>query len=172
MGWRVPDAVVPLFRMVKQHPQLWFVGGTCAMCSFLQWRANVANRSVLLSSQKRIVAQHTGAVEDCKEQLRVLDMEWNKDMRRRDDMMRKMVVQNVEQARSVDRLDAALKLCINTPPSSIQVTSVVTQPKEPALVAESITSSSLAHQTAPLVDGTVIPVVQAPEQTSQAPTDA
>ncbi len=128
MGWRVPDAVVPLFRMVKQHPQLWVFGGTCAICSFLQWRSSVANRSVLLASQKRIVAMHTEAVEECKELLRGLDMEWSKDMRRRDDMVRKMVVQNVEQARSVDRLDAALKICINQPPANIQVTSVVTQP--------------------------------------------
>ncbi|KAG8344976.1 hypothetical protein ERJ75_001457100 [Trypanosoma vivax] len=75
------------------------------------WYAR-STRATLRETQQRCKATAESAFVRSRELLKGLEEEWARDMKARDGSVRRLELQNVEQTRSIARLDAAMRLCI------------------------------------------------------------
>ncbi|CCW60208.1 unnamed protein product [Phytomonas sp. EM1] len=101
-----------LLQPIRQNPALGSVVGTGAVCGFIYWWYNTSIRSTLLQTQHNchIITEKT--LQECREMLKSVETNWGVDIRSRDTHVRRLEIQNVEQTRSVARLEAAMKTCL------------------------------------------------------------
>lgn len=86
--------------------------GTLLFTGLVYWRYNVSIRSTLLHSEVRMRNRVSTGLQECRAQLKSMHSTWEADMRERNEQIRALQLQNVEQTRSVARLDGAMKSCL------------------------------------------------------------
>lgn len=86
--------------------------GTLLFTGFVYWRYNVSVRSTLFHSEVRMKNRVASGLQECRAQLKSMHTTWEADMRERNDQVRLLQLQNVEQTRSVARLEGAMKSCL------------------------------------------------------------
>jgi hypothetical protein len=98
-------------RIATASPVATVVGVTGVVAGFLFWRQHSATQRMLLGTQAAMQAETTRALETTRRTLKDMDAQLSADLKRKDDLLQRLHVQNVEQSRSIDRLVKALKAC-------------------------------------------------------------
>lgn len=100
----------------KFAPQLTrgqlFSIGMGLFTGMIYWRYNVAIRSRLYTSELKLKNITTTGLQECRELLKGAQAAWDADIKERNEQLRALQLQNVEQTRSVARLDGAMKSCL------------------------------------------------------------
>ena len=130
----ISDALETTVKFGRRNPLIAMCGGTFVACSAVSIHYKSKSLQCLLESQHNVSKQLSESASTCRQQLQQLDAAATKDLRARDDVTKKLELQNVEQTRSVDRLQHALRSCqISSPlscelPGSSASSSTSTQP--------------------------------------------
>jgi len=95
-----------------QRRYLAVCSGALLFSGLIYWRYNVSIRSTLLQSEIRMKNRVVTGLQESRAQLKSMQSIWEADMRERNDQIRALQLQNVEQTRSVARLDGAMKSCL------------------------------------------------------------
>eukprot|EP00658_Telonema_sp_P-2_P048673 TRINITY_DN37010_c0_g1_i1.p1 TRINITY_DN37010_c0_g1~~TRINITY_DN37010_c0_g1_i1.p1 ORF type:complete len:136 (+),score=28.41 TRINITY_DN37010_c0_g1_i1:94-501(+) len=115
---RLGDALDATVKFGKRNPLIAVCGGTLVACSAVAIHYKNKSLNCLLDSQQNVTTQLLESSQVTRQQLQQLDAAVTKDLKARDEITRKLELQNVEQTRSVDRLQHALRSCqVNPPPS-------------------------------------------------------
>lgn len=99
----------------KRHPVLYFCGLSASLCVYWELKASRENHHILLSTLANTSRVTDQVASELREILKATDVKFAIQMKQRDDLMRKLQLQNVEQTKSVARLQAALRLCVRDP---------------------------------------------------------
>lgn len=86
--------------------------GTGFLCAFTYWWYATSIRNTLLATQRSCQQMSDQAFQDCREMLKAGERSWSTDIRSRDAQVRRLELQNVEQTRSVARLESTMKMCL------------------------------------------------------------
>ncbi|GET86154.1 hypothetical protein, conserved [Leishmania tarentolae] len=101
-----------MVKPLKQYPTLGATVGTGVLCACTYWWYATSIRSTLLATQRSCQQMSDTAFHECREMLKAGERSWGVDIRSRDAQVRRLELQNVEQTRSVARLEAAMKMCL------------------------------------------------------------
>ena len=101
--------------LVRRYPHGAAVALTTTAVTGLYLRSSYATRRLLDATQTSMAKETSATVEACQAKLRAIDEDWNAELKRKDELLQKLHVQNVQQTRSIDRLVSALKVCKITP---------------------------------------------------------
>ena len=100
----VADAVV-------HNPVASAITGTTVVCSAMLWRQYSSTHAVHIDAQREIREQIEHTSESMRKTTRELDAQITTEVKRKDDLLQRLHLQNVEQSRSIDRLVSSLKAC-------------------------------------------------------------
>ncbi|KAG5506883.1 hypothetical protein JIQ42_07599 [Leishmania sp. Namibia] len=101
-----------MVKPLKRYPTLGATVGTGVLCALTYWWYATSIRSTLLATQRSCQQMSEKAFQDCREMLKAGERSWGGDIRSRDAQVRRLELQNVEQTRSVARLESAMKMCL------------------------------------------------------------
>ncbi|KAH9584301.1 hypothetical protein LSM04_008344 [Trypanosoma melophagium] len=101
-----------LFRPLRTNWVLSVCVATGCGSALTYWWYTRTMNAVLRQTQENCQAIAERAFVQSRQQLKSLEDDWARDMKARDAFVRRLELQNVEQTRSIARLDAAMKLCI------------------------------------------------------------
>lgn len=101
-----------IVKPIQSNPTLGAAVGTGALCVFTWWWYASSTRNTLVRTQATCRQISSEAFQDCREMLKKCESHWDADVRSRDTQVRRLELQNVEQTRSVGRLEAAMKMCL------------------------------------------------------------
>ncbi|EPY24966.1 hypothetical protein STCU_03116 [Strigomonas culicis] len=101
-----------VFIPMKKYPTLGLTVGTGFLCMLTYWYYSASTRNKLLASQRECHQIAEKAFQDCRDMLKNAEQTWLADSRARDAEVRRLELQNVEQTRSVARLESAMKMCL------------------------------------------------------------
>ncbi|KEG06956.1 hypothetical protein DQ04_11501020 [Trypanosoma grayi] len=101
-----------LFRPLSSNTMLGLCVATGCMGALTYWWYARSMHVTLRRTQENCLAISESAFSQSRRLLKGLEEEWARDMKARDGSVRQLELQNVEQTRSIARLDAAMKLCI------------------------------------------------------------
>ncbi|KPA74768.1 putative mitochondrial ADG1 [Leptomonas pyrrhocoris] len=104
--------VANIVRPLQRNPTLGATVGTGFLCAFTYWWYASSIRNTLLATQRSCQQMSDQAFHECREMLKAGERSWGTDIRSRDAQVRRLELQNVEQTRSVTRLEAAMKMCL------------------------------------------------------------
>jgi hypothetical protein len=96
---------------VSAHPLVSGTTATGCVVAFLFWKQYSETYSVLVDTQNTLQQEVDKSLEASRKMLRELDAQLAADLKRKDDLLIRLQLQNVEQKRSIDRLVQALKVC-------------------------------------------------------------
>ena len=99
----------------RRNPIVCFCIFTTAACTYWEVRAARITHIQLLTTQATITRMVDTASSDLRELLRATDAKFQQAMKQRDELTRQLQLQNVEQTKSVSRLQAALRICVRDP---------------------------------------------------------
>lgn len=99
-------------KPLQRYPTLGATVGTGVACAVTYWWYATSIRSTLLTTQRSCQQMSDQAFHECREMLKASERSWGVDIRSRDAQVRKLELQNVEQTRSVARLESAMKMCL------------------------------------------------------------
>jgi hypothetical protein len=88
---------------------------TSAVCMYFEVRAARYNYRALHATQTSVETMVDEAVTELREVMKSADGKFGEAMKNRDDFTRQLQLQNVEQSKSVSRLQAALRMCVRDP---------------------------------------------------------
>ena len=111
LGFKIPDVTSNLLRLASRYPSGVLIISTIAATTLMHLRSTAASSRLLVASQQECLFITEKAVVDCKGLWKEFDAVWNEDLMKRDALIRQLQLQNVEQTRSVDRLQDALRTC-------------------------------------------------------------
>ncbi|CCW68521.1 unnamed protein product [Phytomonas sp. Hart1] len=97
---------------IRQNPTLGSVLSTGAAFGFIYWWYSTSIRSTLLQTQNNCHKIAEKTFKECREMVKNVETNWGVDIRSRDAHVRRLEIQNVEQTRSVARLEIAMKTCL------------------------------------------------------------
>lgn len=97
---------------VKQNPTLGVTVGTGILCFVTYWWYNASTCTTLRNTQMNCHRISEKALQECREMLKNGENTWGADIRARDGQVRRLELQNVEQTRSIARLESAMKMCL------------------------------------------------------------
>lgn len=117
----ISDALETTVKFGRRNPLIAMCGGTFVACSAVSIHYKSKSLQCLLESQHNVSKQLSESASTCRQQLQQLDAAATKDLRARDDVTKKLELQNVEQTRSVDRLQHALRSCQISSPLSCEL---------------------------------------------------
>jgi hypothetical protein len=100
-----------MFEALKQHPVAAALSATTVIISAMEWTYSQRTQAVLLATMQQLKAESMEVSAQCTARLKELDSNWNHDMRKKDQLIRRLQMQNIEQMRSVDRLNESLSQC-------------------------------------------------------------
>lgn len=95
--------------------QVYFTGYLALFTAFIYWRYNVGIRTALQKTNSNVKKTIAAGLMESKAALKSIDGSWEHDMADRKEQLRALQLQNVEQTRSVARLDGALRSCMVHP---------------------------------------------------------
>jgi hypothetical protein len=75
------------------------------------WRQYSSTHAVHIDAQREIREQIEHTSESMRKTTRELDAQITTEVKRKDDLLQRLHLQNVEQSRSIDRLVSSLKAC-------------------------------------------------------------
>ncbi|ORC86433.1 ADG1 protein [Trypanosoma theileri] len=101
-----------LFRPLSSNWMLSSCVATGCGSALTYWWYTRKTKAVLKQTQENCQAIAERAFVESRQLLKSLEDDWARDMKSRDTSVRRLELQNVEQTRSIARLDAAMKLCI------------------------------------------------------------
>ncbi|KAL7698348.1 ADG1 [Lotmaria passim] len=101
-----------IVKPLQRNPTLGATVGTGILCTFTYWWYATSIRNTLLATQRSCQQMSDKAFQECREMLKVSERSWGTDIRSRDAQVRRLELQNVEQTRSVARLESAMKMCL------------------------------------------------------------
>lgn len=104
----VKNVVTP----IRKNPILGATVGTGILCVFTWWSYASSIRYTLLQTQQQCKSISQEAFQECRDMLKQCEADWGTDARSRDAQVRRLELQNVEQTRSVARLESAMKMCL------------------------------------------------------------
>lgn len=107
------STAAPVAREFSRRTFL-FCSAVSAFTGVLYWRYNVAIRARLYESELRVRSITSEGFKDCQKMLKDVTLAWEADVKERSDQLRALQLQNVEQTRSVARLEGALKTSISS----------------------------------------------------------
>ncbi|CUI14095.1 Hypothetical protein, putative [Bodo saltans] len=88
---------------------------TSAVCMYFEVRAARYNYKALHTTQTSVETMVDEAVTELRGIMKSADRRFGEAMNSRDDFTRQLQLQNVEQSKSVSRLQAALRMCVRDP---------------------------------------------------------
>lgn len=89
-----------------------FCAGVSAFTAVLYWRYNVAIRHRLYDSETKVRAISSKRFQECQRIMKDLQKAWELDDQERRGQLRALQLQNIEQTRSVARLEGTMKTCV------------------------------------------------------------
>ncbi|ESL06038.1 hypothetical protein TRSC58_06294 [Trypanosoma rangeli SC58] len=101
-----------LLRPLSSNSMLAVCVATGCMSAFVYLSYARSSLAILRQTQENCQGIAENAFVQSRKLLKSLEEDWAQDMKSRDDSVRRLELQNVEQTRSIARLDAAMKLCI------------------------------------------------------------
>ncbi|KAK7201848.1 hypothetical protein NESM_000251900 [Novymonas esmeraldas] len=101
-----------IVKPLRRFPALGATVGTGALCAVTYWWYATSIRNTLLATQRSCQQMSEQAFHECREMLKAGERSWGGDIRSRDAQVRRLELQNVEQTRSVARLESAMKMCL------------------------------------------------------------
>ena len=127
---KTPAPLRPLVAALVQHPVAGVVGGTFLGMSGVYYFYSQRTRYILMQTVQQMKEDTAEATAACMKTLKELDANWTHDIRKKDQLIRRLHMQNIEQMRSIDRLSEALSQCdapgLNLPSYSKTYPSFVT----------------------------------------------
>lgn len=130
-----------LARAASENPVAAASVGTGAVVSFLFWRQYRASTTILMEAQAAMHAETERSTEASKKTIRDLEAQLAVELKRKDDLLQRLQVQNVEQSRSIDRLLGALRVCDVDVPRKVGLTMSEFGDGEAGLASSSSSSS-------------------------------
>ncbi|EAN83222.1 putative ADG1-like protein [Trypanosoma cruzi] len=109
-----------ILRPLRSNSMLGLCVMTGCMSVFVYWWYARSIRATLRQTQESCQITADNAFAQSRQLLKSLGDDWAQDMKSRDDSVRRLELQNVEQTRSIARLDAAMKMCIAPGPEISQ----------------------------------------------------
>lgn len=113
--FRLPPFVTAFFQPIRQHPVMLVSAVTAAVCAYLEIRASRVNYTLMCATQNSIAVTSASTASELRETLKTTDQKFLSAMRLRDDFIRRLELQNVEQVKSLTQLNSALRLCVRDP---------------------------------------------------------
>lgn len=104
----------------RKNPVATSILVTSSLCMYFEVRAARFNYNLLHATQAsvdKMVDEVTGELRDA---LKSSDAKFGDAMKARDDFTRQLQLQNIEQQKSVSRLNAALRMCVQNPRALLQ----------------------------------------------------
>lgn len=101
-----------VIQPLQKNPTLGTMAITGGLCFLTYWWYASSIRNQLLRTQRECHSISQSALADCREMLKAGEASWAKDVKERDAQVRRLELQNVEQTRSVARLESAMKTCL------------------------------------------------------------
>lgn len=102
-------------KRAKLNPVATAMIVTSSVCVYFEVRAARSNYKALHSTQISVESMVDEAVTELRDVMKSADGRFVEAMKQRDDFTRQLQLQNVEQSKSVSRLQAALRMCVRDP---------------------------------------------------------
>ncbi|CBH11337.1 uncharacterized protein TEOVI_000704600 [Trypanosoma equiperdum] len=107
-----------LLEPLRTNPLLGVCVATGCVNAFIYMWYTRSTSATLRASREKCQAVSENAFAKSRALMKELEEDWARDIKARDASVRRLELQNVEQTRSIARLDAAMKFCL-TPGSTV-----------------------------------------------------
>ena len=114
-NFRLPPFISTFFVPLRQHPLILVTASTAIACAFLEIRASRINYQLLCSTQNALAIASANTAQEMQKLLKTTDANFIIAMKKRDEFVRDLELQNVDQTKSLTKLQTALRLCVRDP---------------------------------------------------------
>ena len=106
-----PEALQPLLHQAQQAPLLCLLGVTGGCLVAIDWHHNRKSHRIIRAAHDTIMKDVDSTLAEVQQTLSRMEVSWSADLKHKEEHIRQLHQQNVQQTRSIDRLTAALRSC-------------------------------------------------------------
>jgi len=111
MTENTPEALQPALRQFEQAPLLCILAITGTTLIVIDWYHNRKCHNIIHEAHQRVTQDVQDTLKEVHQTLSGMEATWAADLKHKEEFIRQLHQQNVEQTRSIDRLTAALRSC-------------------------------------------------------------